>query len=106
MGSGGFGFGRKQERQLPATRNTAARGRAGLVVRRRTGPAGAERNRAGRVRSPRGVGAVHDAAAWVPQLIARLGKIAPALAERYALTMPDLLGFGASTKPREHRYSL
>ena len=33
-------------------------------------------------------------------------KIAPALAERYALTMPDLLGFGASTKPREHRYSL
>ena len=33
-------------------------------------------------------------------------KIAPALAERYALTMPDLLGFGASSKPREHRYSL
>jgi len=33
-------------------------------------------------------------------------KIAPALAEHYALTMPDLLGFGASTKPREHRYSL
>src|SRR3954464_5824630 len=33
-------------------------------------------------------------------------KIAPALAERYALTMPDLLGFGASRKPREHRYSL
>ena len=33
-------------------------------------------------------------------------KIAPALAERYALTMPDLLGFGASTKPHEHRYSL
>src|SRR3954464_6925912 len=33
-------------------------------------------------------------------------KIAPALAERYALTMPDLLGFGASTKPRDHRYSL
>jgi len=32
-------------------------------------------------------------------------KIAPALAERYALTMPDLLGFGASTKPHEHRYS-
>jgi pimeloyl-ACP methyl ester carboxylesterase len=33
-------------------------------------------------------------------------KIAPALAEHYALTMPDLLGFGASAKPREHRYSL
>ena len=33
-------------------------------------------------------------------------KVAPALAERYALTMPDLLGFGASTKPHEHRYSL
>jgi pimeloyl-ACP methyl ester carboxylesterase len=33
-------------------------------------------------------------------------KIAPALAERYALTMPDLLGFGASTKPRDHCYSL
>ena len=33
-------------------------------------------------------------------------KIAPALAERYALTLPDLLGFGGSTKPREHRYSL
>ena len=33
-------------------------------------------------------------------------KIAPALAERYALAMPDLLGFGASTKPHEHRYSL
>ena len=33
-------------------------------------------------------------------------KVAPALAERYALTMPDLLGFGASSKPREHRYSL
>jgi pimeloyl-ACP methyl ester carboxylesterase len=33
-------------------------------------------------------------------------KIAPALAAHYALTMPDLLGFGASSKPREHRYSL
>src|SRR5262249_24931885 len=33
-------------------------------------------------------------------------RVAPALAERYALTMPDLLGFGASSKPREHRYSL
>src|SRR3954469_16517544 len=33
-------------------------------------------------------------------------KVAPALAERYALTMPDLLGFGASSKPRDHRYSL
>jgi pimeloyl-ACP methyl ester carboxylesterase len=33
-------------------------------------------------------------------------KIAPALAERYALTMLDLLGFGASSKPRDHRYSL
>ena len=28
-------------------------------------------------------------------------KVAPALAERYALTMPDLLGFGASSKPRD-----
>jgi pimeloyl-ACP methyl ester carboxylesterase len=33
-------------------------------------------------------------------------KVAPALAGRYALTLPDLLGFGASGKPREHRYSL
>jgi pimeloyl-ACP methyl ester carboxylesterase len=33
-------------------------------------------------------------------------KVAPALAERYALLMPDLLGFGASEKPREHEYSL
>ena len=33
-------------------------------------------------------------------------KVAPGLAERYALTMPDLLGFGASTKPSDHRYSL
>jgi pimeloyl-ACP methyl ester carboxylesterase len=33
-------------------------------------------------------------------------KIAPSLAERYALTMPDLLGFGASAKPSDHRYSL
>ena len=33
-------------------------------------------------------------------------KIASALAERYVLTMPDLLGFGASAKPSEHRYSL
>jgi pimeloyl-ACP methyl ester carboxylesterase len=33
-------------------------------------------------------------------------KIAPSLAERYALTMPDLLGFGASDKPSDHRYSL
>ena len=33
-------------------------------------------------------------------------KVAPALAGRYALTLPDLLGFGASSKPREHRYSL
>ena len=33
-------------------------------------------------------------------------KVAPALAGRYALTMPDLLGFGAFTKPLEHRYSL
>src|SRR3954451_2753571 len=33
-------------------------------------------------------------------------KIAPGLAEHYTLTMPDLLGFGASSKPRDHRYSL
>jgi pimeloyl-ACP methyl ester carboxylesterase len=33
-------------------------------------------------------------------------KVAPALAERHALLMPDLLGFGASEKPREHEYSL
>ncbi len=33
-------------------------------------------------------------------------KIAPALAVRYSLTMPDFLGFGASEKPAEHQYSL
>jgi pimeloyl-ACP methyl ester carboxylesterase len=33
-------------------------------------------------------------------------KVAPSLAERYALTMPDLLGFGASSKPSDHDYSL
>ena len=33
-------------------------------------------------------------------------KIAPALAGRYSLTMPDFLGFGASEKPAEHQYSL
>jgi pimeloyl-ACP methyl ester carboxylesterase len=33
-------------------------------------------------------------------------KVAPALAERHSLLMPDLLGFGASDKPAEHPYSL
>jgi pimeloyl-ACP methyl ester carboxylesterase len=33
-------------------------------------------------------------------------KVAPALAERYALTLPDFLGFGASDKPADHDYSL
>jgi pimeloyl-ACP methyl ester carboxylesterase len=33
-------------------------------------------------------------------------KIAPALAERHALLMPDFLGFGASDKPADHDYSL
>ena len=33
-------------------------------------------------------------------------KIAPALAERYALLIPDFLGFGASDKPPEHPYSI
>jgi pimeloyl-ACP methyl ester carboxylesterase len=33
-------------------------------------------------------------------------KIAPALAGRYSLTMPDFLGFGASEKPAGHEYSL
>jgi len=33
-------------------------------------------------------------------------KMAPALAGRYSLLMPDFLGFGASEKPREHDYSL
>jgi pimeloyl-ACP methyl ester carboxylesterase len=33
-------------------------------------------------------------------------KIAPALAERHTLLMPDFLGFGASEKPAEHDYSL
>ncbi|HEX3433978.1 MAG TPA: alpha/beta hydrolase [Solirubrobacteraceae bacterium] len=33
-------------------------------------------------------------------------KIAPALARRHSLLMPDFLGFGASGKPREHDYSL
>jgi pimeloyl-ACP methyl ester carboxylesterase len=33
-------------------------------------------------------------------------KVAPALAERHALLMPDFLGFGASDKPAEHDYSI
>jgi pimeloyl-ACP methyl ester carboxylesterase len=33
-------------------------------------------------------------------------KVAPELAGRYTLLMPDFLGFGASPKPREHDYSL
>jgi pimeloyl-ACP methyl ester carboxylesterase len=33
-------------------------------------------------------------------------KLAPALAERHALLLPDFLGFGASEKPLEHDYSL
>jgi len=33
-------------------------------------------------------------------------KVAPELADRYTLLMPDFLGFGASPKPREHDYSL
>lgn len=33
-------------------------------------------------------------------------KIAPALAGRYSLTMPDFLGFGASEKPADHDYSI
>lgn len=32
--------------------------------------------------------------------------VAPALAQRHALLMPDLLGFGASQKPADHVYSL
>ena len=33
-------------------------------------------------------------------------KVAPALAERHPLLMPDFLGFGASEKPADHDYSL
>jgi pimeloyl-ACP methyl ester carboxylesterase len=33
-------------------------------------------------------------------------KVAPGLAERNTLLMPDFLGFGASEKPADHRYSL
>jgi pimeloyl-ACP methyl ester carboxylesterase len=33
-------------------------------------------------------------------------KLAPALAERHSLLMPDFLGFGASEKPADHDYSL
>src|SRR5207248_7730147 len=33
-------------------------------------------------------------------------KVAPALAERHSLLMPDFLGFGASDKPAEHEYSI
>src|SRR5438105_8911686 len=33
-------------------------------------------------------------------------NVAPALAERHALLMPDFLGFGASEKPTNHDYSL
>jgi pimeloyl-ACP methyl ester carboxylesterase len=33
-------------------------------------------------------------------------RIAPALSRRFALLLPDFLGFGASEKPLEHSYSL
>jgi len=33
-------------------------------------------------------------------------RVAPALAARHALLLPDFLGFGASEKPAEHVYSL
>jgi pimeloyl-ACP methyl ester carboxylesterase len=33
-------------------------------------------------------------------------RLAPGLAREYALLMPDFLGFGASEKPRDHRYSM
>jgi pimeloyl-ACP methyl ester carboxylesterase len=33
-------------------------------------------------------------------------KLAPKLADRYSLLLPDFLGFGASDKPPEHRYSI
>jgi pimeloyl-ACP methyl ester carboxylesterase len=33
-------------------------------------------------------------------------KVAPALAARHSLLLPDLLGFGASEKPADHVYSL
>ena len=33
-------------------------------------------------------------------------KLAPALARRHALLLPDLLGFGASDKPAQHEYSI
>ena len=33
-------------------------------------------------------------------------RVAPALAERHALLLPDFLGFGASDKPADHDYSL
>ena len=33
-------------------------------------------------------------------------RVLPRLAERHALLLPDLLGFGASEKPAEHSYSL
>src|SRR5256714_7254566 len=33
-------------------------------------------------------------------------KVAPALAERNTLLLPDFLGFGASDKPADHDYSI
>ena len=33
-------------------------------------------------------------------------KVAPALAERHSLVMPDFLGFGASDRPADHEYSI
>lgn len=33
-------------------------------------------------------------------------KVAPALGAAYELLMPDFLGFGASDKPHDHRYSI
>jgi pimeloyl-ACP methyl ester carboxylesterase len=33
-------------------------------------------------------------------------KLAPVLAQRHALLLPDFLGFGASEKPAEHSYSI
>src|SRR5437763_2488119 len=33
-------------------------------------------------------------------------KLTPLLGDRFALLMPDFLGFGASEKPPDHEYSL
>jgi pimeloyl-ACP methyl ester carboxylesterase len=53
-----------------------------------------------------GAGPVITALHGFPSSSHDWARVAPALAESHTLLMPDLLGYGASEKPREHEYTL